>query len=209
MNIENRLLLAAKRMDKKALAEIFDLYARPLYNYALRCCSDPLLADQIVGDVFAKFLEQLAAGKGPLNNLRSYLFEITFNSVVDEARYASHRTSIELVDSRYGKFTVNPDVEDQMQLEKLSQAIKRLTPDQRHVIILRFLEGFSLSETAAILKKSIGCVKITQFRAIWNLRIALGMEPPDSLGASELEMAVSTPLDHAAEAFRTEGTTVR
>ncbi|MFT3892039.1 MAG: RNA polymerase sigma factor [Anaerolineales bacterium] len=159
MNAENRLLSAARRMDKKALADIFDLYARHLYKYALRCSGDPFLADQIVGDVFAKFLDQLSLGKGPVNNLRAYLFEIAYHLVIDEVRYASHQTSIELVDSQYGKFAVNPDLEEQIELEKISQAIKRLSPEQRHVIILRFLEGFSLSETASILRKTVGAIK--------------------------------------------------
>lgn len=198
MNTENRLLSAARRMDKKALTEIFDLYARPLYNYALRYCGDPLLADQVVGDVFAKLLEKLAERKGPRDNLRSYLFEMAYNSIIDNARYVSRRVSIELVDTYgYDGLSVNPNIEDQLELEKVSQAIKSLSPDQRHVIILRFLEGFSISETATILRKTIGCVKITQFRAIWNLRIVLGMGTPDPLSSSELEITLGTTLNHA------------
>jgi RNA polymerase sigma-70 factor (ECF subfamily) len=195
MKTEIGLLVAARKMDKKALAEIFDLYARPLYKFVLRFCSDPLLADQIVGDVFAKLLEQLAVGKGPLKNLRSYLFEIAFHLVIDEVRYVSRRASIELADVRgYGKFSINPDIEEHMELEKISKAMKTLVADQRHVLVLRFLEGFSISETAAILKKTAGSVKITQFRAIWNLRIALGMDPSVSPGSSELETTLEPEL---------------
>jgi RNA polymerase sigma-70 factor (ECF subfamily) len=49
-----------------------------------------------------------------------------------------------------------------------------LTDDQRHVIILRFLEGFNLNETAAILGKQVGHIKVIQNRAITKLRKALG-----------------------------------
>jgi RNA polymerase sigma-70 factor (ECF subfamily) len=45
-----------------------------------------------------------------------------------------------------------------------------LTPDQRHVIILRFLEEFSLRETAAIIGKKVEHVKVIQGRAIARLR---------------------------------------
>ena len=48
------LLDAARRMDTEALVKIFDLYSQPLYNYAYRLCNDAWMADQIVGDVFAK-----------------------------------------------------------------------------------------------------------------------------------------------------------
>jgi DNA-directed RNA polymerase specialized sigma24 family protein len=73
METDLSLLDAAKKMDQGALVKIFDLYATPLYNYALRLCGDPGTADQIVGDVFVRLLDQLAAGKGPTANLRSYL----------------------------------------------------------------------------------------------------------------------------------------
>jgi RNA polymerase sigma-70 factor (ECF subfamily) len=45
-----------------------------------------------------------------------------------------------------------------------------LTADQRHVIILRFMEQFSLRETADIMGKSVGHVKVIQNRAIAALR---------------------------------------
>ena len=57
METDRELLHAARRMDEAALVKIFDQYSSPLYRYALRLCSGPLKADQIVGDVFAKLLE--------------------------------------------------------------------------------------------------------------------------------------------------------
>ena len=49
-----------------------------------------------------------------------------------------------------------------------------LTDDQRHVIILRYLEGFNLNETATILGKQVNHIKVIQNRAIAKLRQALG-----------------------------------
>ena len=49
-----------------------------------------------------------------------------------------------------------------------------LTEDQRHVIVLRFLEGFSLRETADIIGKQVYNVKVIQNRGIVKLRKALG-----------------------------------
>src|SRR5918994_260227 len=95
METDLLLLTAARRMDKDALVKIFDLYAAHLYNYALRLCGDPVMADHIVGDVFAKLFDQLAAGKGPESNLRSYLYETAYHRIVDEARYAKRRAPLE------------------------------------------------------------------------------------------------------------------
>src|SRR4026208_1578882 len=98
MEAEINLLEAARSMNPEALVAIFDLYSAPLYNYALRLCNDPLAADNVVGDVFAKFLDQLAAGKGPNTNLRSYLYQTTYHLIVDEARFSHREAPLEAVD---------------------------------------------------------------------------------------------------------------
>ena len=61
-----------------------------------------------------------------------------------------------------------------MLFEIILQAVhNNLTDYQRHVIVLRFFEGFSLRETASILGKSAEHIKSTQNRAIKALRKVL------------------------------------
>ena len=179
METDLALLHAARRMDKDALVAIFDLYATPLYKYVMRLCGDPLLSDHIVGDVFAKLLEQLAAGNGPETNLRSYLYQMAHHQMMDEARYAQRREPLEaLRASSPDARTDVQEVENQILFEKLLAALQHdLTADQRHVIILRFLEGFNLRETAAVLGKEANHVKVIQNRWIAKLRQVL--EPTD------------------------------
>ncbi len=175
MESDMPLLEAARMMNKEALTGIFDLYSRALYNYALRLCNDPLAADNVVGDVFAKFLDQLAAGKGPNSNLRSYLFQTTYHLIVDLARVSHRQAPLEIVEFiQRGGHTLPASLENQMLLETLLRAIRDdLTEDQRHVIVLRFLEGFSLRETADIIGKKVYNVKVIQNRGIAKLRKAL------------------------------------
>ena len=80
------LLYAARKMNREALEQIFDLYAPVLYSRVIRSCEDPIVADHIVGDVFTKLLSQLARGKGPRTNLGSYLFEMADHLVTDKTR---------------------------------------------------------------------------------------------------------------------------
>lgn len=169
------LLEAARQMDRNALVKIFDLYSTALYNYALRLCNDSLIADYIVGDVFAKLLELLSAGKGPSSNLRSYLYEMTYHHVVDEARYSNRGVSLEVAEYiRQDGFSNVISLENRMLYDAILKAIQNdLTEDQRHVIILRFLEGFSLQETAKIIGKAVSNVKVIQNRAISALRKSL------------------------------------
>jgi RNA polymerase sigma-70 factor (ECF subfamily) len=187
METELSLLDAARRLDKDAIVKIFDLYATPLYNYALRLCRDPLKADHIVGDVFAKLVDQFASGKGPTANLRSYLYETAYHIIVDEAR-ASHRWApLEvLTTQRADVRSAMLFSEENILFEMILQAIQQdLTTDQRHVIVLRFLEGFSLYETASILHKKVSHVKVIQGRAIAKLR--------QVFQSRELRAAVSLP----------------
>jgi RNA polymerase sigma-70 factor, ECF subfamily len=175
METDHTLLDAAKMMDKDALVKIFDLYSSSLYSYALRLCGDPVMADQIVGDVFAKLLDQLSSGNGPNTNLRSYLYEITYHRIIDEVRYSQRRVPLETADSlQQDGHSVFLSFEDQIMFQQILHAIRHdLTDDQRHVIILRFLEEFSLRETAAILGKEVNHVKVIQNRAVAKLRQSL------------------------------------
>jgi RNA polymerase sigma-70 factor (ECF subfamily) len=176
MKTDVPLLAAARNMNREALVEIFDHYSSALYNYALRLCNDPLEADHIVGDVFAKLLDQWSAGNGPNTNLRSYLYETTYHLVVDEARYSHREAPLEAVDFlRHDGSSTLVSLENRMLFDAVILAIKKdLTEDQRHVIILRFLEGFSLRETADIMRKEVYNVKVIQNRGVAKLRKALG-----------------------------------
>lgn len=175
MEPDSGLLDAARQMNQEALIKIFDLYSSALFNYALRICSDPLEADHIVGDVFARLLEQLANGNGPSKNLRSYLFETAYHLIVDKARSSRREAPLETAEflRRDGNSPLT-GLEDRILFESVIQIIKnQLTEDQRHVIVLRFLEGFSLRETADIVGKEVYNVKVIQNRGVAKLRKAL------------------------------------
>ena len=172
METDSALLMAAKKMDKDALVRIFDMYSAPLFSYAFHLCGDRVLADHIVGDVFAKLLEQLAAGNGPEENLRSYLYQTAYHRMIDEVRYSRRRVPLDVTDwlHQVADSAALP-LDDRILFRQTLNAIRdELTDDQRHVIVLRFLEGCSLRETAAILGKRLEHVKVIQSRALAVLR---------------------------------------
>lgn len=172
MENDSTLLNSARLMDQDALVKIFDLYSPVLFGYALRLCGDPVLADHIVGDVFAKLVEQLSAGHGPRVNLRSYLYETAYHLMIDETRYSKRRAPLEVA-ALLGQDPqlTSSGLEDRILFKQMLHALQNdLTDDQRHVIVLRFLEEFSLRETAAIMGKTIDNVKVLQNRSIAALR---------------------------------------
>jgi RNA polymerase sigma-70 factor (ECF subfamily) len=56
----------------------------------------------------------------------------------------------------------------------LRAAMSQLTPDQQHVLALRFGEGYSLEETAVVMNKNVNAVKALQFRALASLQRGVG-----------------------------------
>lgn len=168
---DSALLESARSLDQESLIEIFDRYATPLYRYAMRLCSDPMIADQTVGDVFARLVELFAAGLGPQSNLRAYLYQMTYHSVIDEMRYAKRRAPLEALESFGYDDSGLSSLDDRITFEKVMHAVRNsLSGDQQHIIILRFMEGMSLRESALIMGKEVNHIKVLQNRAIQRLR---------------------------------------
>ena len=178
MQDETAVIAAAESLDQEALATIFDEYAPALYKYQLRLGVGPQEADQIVGDVFVRLLEKIAEGKGPRTNLRSYLFQIAYHLVVDQARERQRTAPLDVYETMHNdNESVHSQTEDKMLLDKLSIIMEReLTEDQRDVIVLRFQEDFSIKETAEIVGKNVNAVKALQNRAVNKLRQAMSRE---------------------------------
>jgi RNA polymerase sigma-70 factor, ECF subfamily len=177
MHDEPALLQAAKRLDVDTLITIFDRYAPAIYQFVYRICHDERESDNIVGDTFYALLEQYSAGKGPHINIRIYLFQTAYHLVVDHARHIQYLMDLESIIEMPLCLKVLPteiQVDERVLLKKLLSAMNHdLSELQRHVIILRFLEGFSLQETATIIGKNANHIKAIQHGGITRLRRSL------------------------------------
>ena len=60
--------------------------------------------------------------------------------------------------------------EDRISVQQVRAALRQLTPDQQQVITLKFLEGLSNAEVAAVLNKPVGAIKSLQHRALAALQ---------------------------------------
>jgi len=181
METDRSLLEAARRMDQRALVTIFDRYAVELYNYVLRLFYDPNEADNVVGEVFSNFLDQLSNGRDTRSDLRSHLYKLTYSLIAEGPQFSQRESALEFAilqpDKGNGQHPAIEDSENKLLLEKVLLAIKNhMTKEQRHVIVLRFLEGFSLRETAEIIGKNVSNVRALQNRGIANVRKVLNQE---------------------------------
>ena len=177
-----KLLEAIRRLDQDAIVIVFDRFAPILYKYAMRLCGNSTEADDIVGDVFLELLKHLKKGEGPRENLRSYLYQIAYHKIVDHARHSKHLTGLDGFKFLTSGDPVISQNENKDELGTLGGIIQnKLSQDQRHVIVLRFLEDLSIKETAAILGKSENNIKVIQNRAITRIRKILDQQNEEAL----------------------------
>jgi len=171
---EQTLLKRAKSYDTEALGLIYDLYSPALYRYAYRLLGDENMSEDCVAETFSRFLNVLQNNQGPEKYLKAYLYRIAHNWITDSYRRQAP-VMVEMDETIPDLELVKPDFQVDKRIEKqqIRLALRTLTPDQRQVIILKFLEGWQNEEVAAALEKPLGAVKALQHRALETLRLYL------------------------------------
>jgi RNA polymerase sigma-70 factor (ECF subfamily) len=173
---QEELLRRARKFDQQALAEIYDSYSTGLYGYALRLLGDTNIAEECVAEAFTRFLNALHSGKGPKDHLKAYLYRIAHNWITDYyRRHPPESLPLEEDFNIPDETRLEELVANRIQRDQLREALFRLTPDQRQVIMLVFIEGWRKAEVAAVLGKPVGAIKSLQYRALNSLRRILGI----------------------------------
>jgi len=167
---EEELLRLARRWDQAALAELYDRYNQGIYYYSLRLLGDPALAEDCAADTFSRLLRTLRDGGGPTSNMKAYLYRSAHNWIADHYR----RTPPLPLDAEVDLVQPESDTAEQAEQNliqgRIRSALRLLTPDQRQVVVLRFIEGWELAEISVSLKKPLGAVKALQHRAVAALK---------------------------------------
>jgi RNA polymerase sigma-70 factor (ECF subfamily) len=173
---EERLLAAARRFDAVALGELYDLYETKIFNYIYHRCGDQAAAEDLTAQVFLKMLESIRTGNAWNSSFSGWLYRIAHNLVIDHYRRRDRQPSVNIDDAPPAASGVEDPVETaemNMDADRLRAAIRRLTEEQSAVISLRFLEGYSIAEVAAMMDRSEGAIKALQYRAVASLRSLL------------------------------------
>lgn len=168
-------LIRARQLDTTTLTQIHDRYYPEIYRYVRFRLEDEQVCEDIAAEVFLRLLDALHRRRGPQENLRGWLYGTASNLVNDHLRQRYSHKNEHLDDHTGLSDGTHPEnVYDQSwQHELVRDAVQDLTPEQQHVLALRFAENRSLEEAANILGKTVTAVKALQFRAIGALRRAL------------------------------------
>jgi RNA polymerase sigma-70 factor (ECF subfamily) len=169
--INRKLLQKAQDYDERALAEIYDRWSEPIYRYAVRLLGERDLAEECVSETFNRFLASLRNNKGPEDHLQAYLFRIAHNWIADTYRKQAP-LSVQLTDELHATHESEPPqiVAEKWEKHQVRESLKYLTPDQRQVITLKYIEGWGNAEIARALGKPVGAIKALQHRGLATLR---------------------------------------
>ncbi|HEX3049314.1 MAG TPA: sigma-70 family RNA polymerase sigma factor [Aggregatilineaceae bacterium] len=169
--LEDELLQRARIGDQAAIAEIYEAFFDPIYQFIRWRVNDPGVAEDLTSDVFIKLLAALRGQHAPVQTLRGWLFRVARNVLHD------HYHQTVAMDELDENFPAPYDTEVQLMrtldAERVREAVRRLAPDQQEVLLLRFAQMLSLQDTAQAMGRSLNAVKSLQFRAINTLRQAL------------------------------------
>jgi RNA polymerase sigma-70 factor, ECF subfamily len=140
---EFALLARARRFELESLAEVYDTLSPGLYAYARRLLGEDGLAEDCVAETFSRFLAALKAGRGPERFLQAYLYRIAHNWITDQFR---RQPPPPLSLDPELQLTTEPLPEQAVDLlwqqEQVRAALYRLTPEQRQVVMLKYVEGW-------------------------------------------------------------------
>jgi RNA polymerase sigma-70 factor (ECF subfamily) len=169
-------LKSLQKLDSQAIGAVYDRYFPDVYRFVYYRLSDEQVAEDISSDVFVRLLEAVKKGRGPQTNLKGWLLATASNVVADHFRHAYRRPAETLLESVIDSAapSLADEVDHRETVDSVRQAYDRLTPEQQNVLALRFGDGFSLDETAAVLQKNVNAIKALQFRALAALQRMIG-----------------------------------
>lgn len=165
-------------LDSQAVSAVYDRYFAEVFRYIRYRLGDETVAEDLASDVFVRLLEAVQAGRGPRQNLRGWLMGTASHLVMDHLR-RRYRQPVESLADEHVSAAPAPveEIERRDRARSLQGALARLTPDQQHVLALRFGQGFSIEETAAAMRKNLNAVKQLQLRALAALNRQMAGPP--------------------------------
>lgn len=179
---ERQLVERARWGEAEAVGRLYDVYVSQVYRYCLGRVRNPSDAEDLTEEIFLKVIGAIEGfewrtlgsdqGSSERSPFRSWVFRIAHNHVVSFHRRAAARgTSAELTetlrDDRRGPQEL---AETKIAIQEVMEAVRQLPDAQRDVILLRFVSGLSVAETADVLAKQQTNVKVLQHKGIQRLK---------------------------------------
>jgi len=172
------LIAQMQRGDPDAFEEFFNTYRRPVYMTALAITRDPFLAEEVLQDCFVKAYRArhlLRTDCSPLPWLQRVTTNLCYSRI---ARRRAIMEPLTALIANVADLTSRPDqvVEAREIMEVVQRGIDALPPKQQTAVVLYYLHGYSLAESAEIAACNVGTMKSRLHYALKALRKRLPEE---------------------------------
>jgi RNA polymerase sigma factor (sigma-70 family) len=174
-NQASHLIADFQAGNTSALSTLYKVYYKPIYHYASRILKDSCYAEDVVANSFTKLWEKRIGFKN-LQEIRIFLYVVTRNECIDHLRIKKRRNQIHKQINRE-----SPSQEDKILADLIRSQIVELIiiesaslPEKmKNVFRHLFVEGLTISETAAKTGSSVLTIKSQRAKALEKLRITL------------------------------------
>jgi len=165
------LVSMSRNGHRDAFGLLYEEFSGRIYRYVYARTGKVELAEDLTQEVFLKALSSIQSYQDRGRPFSSWLLRIAHNLVIDHYRWVGKHRAADLADLQPASAD-DPvaQVERKAEIAKVLEAVPRLSPGQREVISLRFGAGLHIAETAAVMGKSLGAVKMLQHQAVFRLK---------------------------------------
>ncbi|KAB7667098.1 RNA polymerase sigma factor [Bacillus sp. B1-b2] len=168
--------MANRKLEERVI-EIYQTHYSDVYRFLICFTGNSNDAEDLTQEVFIRVLNHLS--KHTSGSLKTWIFSIAKHTAIDH--YRRKRFTSIFKESFFKQIPSNeldPNAEIEMDEFKkgIHQAISKLKPDFRAVVILRGINEFTIKETADILHWSESKVKVDYHRALKILRKKLNID---------------------------------
>jgi RNA polymerase sigma-70 factor (ECF subfamily) len=156
---DEQLMLDFQRGSKEAFTELFARYREPVFGYFRRRLADAARAEELAQETFLAVLRAVKRYE-PRALFRTYLYGIALLQLAAERRRSAHR------EASLEPSSADPPAAGDTEAEvAIRQALEKLEPGEREVLMLREYEQLTYAEIAALQRVPINTVRSRLFRA--------------------------------------------
>jgi RNA polymerase sigma-70 factor, ECF subfamily len=167
----HQLVLLAQGGDAEAFGRLYDRYVDLVHRYIYYRVGSRPLAEDLTSETFLRALRRISSYTWQGVDIGAWFVTIARNLVADHYKSGRYRLEVQVQEVRDDRTLDGPEDEvlDSLDHRVLLEAITKLGAEQQECIVLRFLQGLSVSETAEVMGKNDGAVKALQYRAVRSL----------------------------------------
>ena len=163
---DEQIIKRVKNGDVEAFGILYEQYAEVIFRYVYSHLDSRLDAEDLTEEIFLRAWRALPKYDERGLPFTAFLFRIARNSLIDH--YRSHKIVQSIEDVELQSHEAGPEETVEVRIENgsLREMLTKLREDYRNVLIFRFLSGLSPEETAQVMQRSVGAVRVLQHRAL-------------------------------------------